>query len=293
MSAALGGSSASSSSSSSAAAAAPASAAAAAAAASPARVEARPAKRKADADLHAAVSKHLRTMTRNALPPARMRGQPAAAAAATAAAAASSSTAAAGAGKIDVGQTKITSVQDDLQNAQRLLEVIKREATDRDAQIATLQADMHRMQKKHDAQAAEQRVALADLQRDLDSSQVARQEYREKVEQLQVEIEKQEKQQAELLLDHEEEQRKYEDDLCDYQADLVRAGKDMRELRGQKEKLQTSTQCIACMDAERSVFYLSCGHFLLCAVCDERLEEFKKPCPNCRKKINGRLKVFK
>ena len=255
-------------------------------------VEARPAKRKADADLHAAVSKHLRTMTRNALPPARMRGQPAAAAAAAASSSAAAA-AAAGAGKVDVGQTKITSVQDDLQNAQRLLEVIKREATDRDGQIATLQADMTRMQKKHDAQAAEQRVALADLQRDLDSSQVARQESREKVEQLQVEIEKQKKKHTELLLDHEEEQRKYEDDLCDYQADLVRAGKDMRELRGQKEKLQTSTQCIACMDAERSVFYLSCGHFLLCAVCDERLEEFKKPCPNCRKKINGRLKVFK
>ena len=54
-----------------------------------------------------------------------------------------------------------------------------------------------------------------------------------------------------------------------------------------------STQCIVCMDAEREVFYLSCGHLLVCAGCDERLEQSKMPCPNCRKKINGRFKVFK
>jgi len=344
MSAALSGSSAS-------AAAAPAQAsAAAAAAASPVPVEARPAKRKADANLQAAVSKHLRTMTtRNALPPAKMRGQQAAAAATAAASSSAAAAAAAGAGKIGVGQTKITSVQDDLQNAQRLLEVIKREATDRDGQIATLQADLSRMNKKHDAEATEKRAAL----RNLDCAEAGRQDYRKKAEKLQVErdrlkverdrlqtqrdelhlkteemhktirdaekehkkdmegaaetvrklrVEKEQlqverdmlrKTEIELLQEAEDEQQKYEDDICDFQADLERASQTIRVLRAQKEELQTSTQCIACMDAERSVFYLSCGHFLMCAACDERLEEFKKPCPNCRKKINGRLNVFK
>jgi len=53
-------------------------------------------------------------------------------------------------------------------------------------------------------------------------------------------------------------------------------------------RARTGSQCVVCMDAERSVATLPCSHVVLCADCAEGA----KKCPICKRSVSSRLKVF-
>jgi hypothetical protein len=46
----------------------------------------------------------------------------------------------------------------------------------------------------------------------------------------------------------------------------------------------SNTECIICMDSERQVTFINCGHFMVCMKCAPRLTD----CPMCRKPVSGK-----
>ena len=46
--------------------------------------------------------------------------------------------------------------------------------------------------------------------------------------------------------------------------------------------------CKVCLENERNITFLPCGHFISCEHCSYSL----KKCPFCRKRIEGQLKTF-
>lgn len=54
-----------------------------------------------------------------------------------------------------------------------------------------------------------------------------------------------------------------------------------------KESSEDST-CVICMERQRNVVLLPCGHFGFCDVCAANISD----CPICRTKTNGFNKVF-
>lgn len=173
-----------------------------------------------------------------------------------------------------------------IDDLQQRLEEIKREAADRDAEIATLQADLRLTQQKREVEAVERKTALAVWQRDLRCSESARKQLCEQKDQLQ-------KERDELFEALADKHEQLANAVHAHRLDLERMNDTVVELRNKKEKLQKEVQCTVCMDADRSVFYLPCCHFLVCAGCDARIAELKQPCPNCRGKIQGRCAALK
>jgi hypothetical protein len=54
--------------------------------------------------------------------------------------------------------------------------------------------------------------------------------------------------------------------------------------------------CSVCMDRERDIALIPCGHTILCEPCSSRLKNYfwilKPQCPICRQTIKSRLKLY-
>ncbi|XP_064643502.1 uncharacterized protein LOC135497623 [Lineus longissimus] len=64
-------------------------------------------------------------------------------------------------------------------------------------------------------------------------------------------------------------------------------GDEMRSLEIENRRLKETQTCTVCMDLERDVLFVPCGHLVVCHNCSTRL----KCCPLCRRGIKGIVKV--
>lgn len=56
--------------------------------------------------------------------------------------------------------------------------------------------------------------------------------------------------------------------------------------------IESNSECIICMDAERSVAFLPCGHARFCGECAESCKQRDGICPNCRSPIKEIVKIY-
>ena len=78
-------------------------------------------------------------------------------------------------------------------------------------------------------------------------------------------------------------------------SDLVTSEEVMRtpdaqrkHLENKVRELQDEKQCVICMDAERNICIVGCGHIVMCEHCADRIEE----CPMCNRRIEDRLLCY-
>ncbi len=69
---------------------------------------------------------------------------------------------------------------------------------------------------------------------------------------------------------------------------IVTSLSNMTDVKTSNDK----NQCIVCLENEKIVVFISCGHRLLCASCTKTMYDKTKTCPTCRKSITGVLRVF-
>ena len=60
----------------------------------------------------------------------------------------------------------------------------------------------------------------------------------------------------------------------------------MRKLKSREKK------CKLCLESEKDVVILPCGHFGACQKCYEGNYQKADPCPFCRQKIENHVKVY-
>jgi hypothetical protein len=63
---------------------------------------------------------------------------------------------------------------------------------------------------------------------------------------------------------------------------------DLKSLQIENDRLMETKTCTVCMDQERDVLFVPCGHLVVCHKCSPRLQ----CCPLCRQKIQGIVQVF-
>ena len=63
---------------------------------------------------------------------------------------------------------------------------------------------------------------------------------------------------------------------------------NLDHLEEENRKLKENLLCKICLDQKADILFLPCGHLTSCPQCSMSLLS----CPLCRKKINGKLKVY-